>query len=338
MRGSSSDCTTLTGASMSVQPTSVFSVRSVYHTNSSLSTAMSLMSDSLLQRSLLPLLRPLTCATACLRTMCSAVYRAVPQPHPLVFPSLGSLAVCVILPILTLFAVVPDCADVECIQRTHSHTRNTPHCRLHCRVSTQLMQNPAPAVTGSSQPASLSLCVSSLQRGPLVRRWPALTPCCLVVFVVCCLWLRLFCNAALLYVQVEGERPPAEEKLQEGDSVQSLVKRAASEGDICSIQWKDVAEWQLRESQQPDAPVLHSGTSSKRLSAPMPFPDESLLVRTRQRLDFTPAAKRMRTEGEMAFRKPTVCRQPCAHPRALICSSVVFALVSLRRCDPAARS
>jgi hypothetical protein len=42
-------------------------------------------------------------------------------------------------------------------------------------------------------------------------------------------------------VQVDGEAAVGEEKLEEGDSVQSVVKRAVKEGDIESIPWKDVA-------------------------------------------------------------------------------------------------
>ncbi len=99
---------------------------------------------------------------------------------------------------------------------------------------------------------------------------------------VCALLWLYDVMAALLYVRVEGEEPIGEEKLQEGDSVQSVVKRAVEGNDINSIFWKDVAGWKLRDSRDEDAKEVKSGTSSERLSKLLPFPDESLLILTRR--------------------------------------------------------
>ena len=104
------------------------------------------------------------------------------------------------------------------------------------------------------------------------------------------LWLYAHGMAALLYVQVEGEDPIGEEKLQEGDSVQTVVKRAVEGGDINPIIWKDVAGWKLLDSRAEKAEQLHSGTSSERLLKLLPFPDESLLLLTRRRAASTASA------------------------------------------------
>ena len=87
--------------------------------------------------------------------------------------------------------------------------------------------------------------------------------------------------AAILYARVEGEEPIGEEKLQEGDSVQSVVERAVEKERIESIRWKDVAGWKLLVSREEDAKEVKSGTSSERLSKLPPFPDESVLILTR---------------------------------------------------------
>jgi hypothetical protein len=90
------------------------------------------------------------------------------------------------------------------------------------------------------------------------------------------------CPAAILYVQVEGEDAIGEEKLQEGDSVQSVVLRAVEQRLIRPIFWMDVTGWQLRESRQLDAPQIASGTSSEPLLDLPPFPSKSLLTITRR--------------------------------------------------------
>ena len=88
--------------------------------------------------------------------------------------------------------------------------------------------------------------------------------------------------AAILYMRVEREEPIGEERLQEGDSVQSVVKRAVEGGDIHSIFWKDVAGWKLRDGREEEAKEVASGTSSERLSKLPHLPDESLLILTRR--------------------------------------------------------
>ena len=88
--------------------------------------------------------------------------------------------------------------------------------------------------------------------------------------------------AAILYVQVEGEDSIAQEDLVEGDSVQSVVKRASKDGDINKILWKDVAGWKLLDSRDEEAKELTSGKSSERLAKLPPFPDDSLLILTRR--------------------------------------------------------
>jgi hypothetical protein len=89
-------------------------------------------------------------------------------------------------------------------------------------------------------------------------------------------------SAAILYVQVEGEAAIAEETLQQTDSVQTVVKRAAEARDIERIDWKDVAGWKLWDSRGKNAKQVASGTSSDRLTKLLPFPDESLLIITRR--------------------------------------------------------
>jgi hypothetical protein len=86
-------------------------------------------------------------------------------------------------------------------------------------------------------------------------------------------------SAAILYVQVEGEAAIAEETLQQTDSVQTVVKRAAEARDIERIDWKDVAGWRLT---RPDGSLVADGDSNGGRSEPLtkllPFPDESLLI------------------------------------------------------------
>jgi hypothetical protein len=94
----------------------------------------------------------------------------------------------------------------------------------------------------------------------------------------------LLCCAALLYVQVAGERAVGEEKLQEDDSVQSVMQRAVDEELIDPIRWREVAGWELWGSRAKAGHPIQSGTSSERLRKLLPFPDESLLVLTRQPL------------------------------------------------------
>jgi hypothetical protein len=94
-----------------------------------------------------------------------------------------------------------------------------------------------------------------------------------------CLCSAPLCHAAILYVQVEGEAAIAEETLQQTDSVQSVVKRAAEARDIERIDWKDVAGWRLT---RPDGSLVADGDSNGGRSEPLtkllPFPDESLLI------------------------------------------------------------
>ena len=88
--------------------------------------------------------------------------------------------------------------------------------------------------------------------------------------------------AAILYVQVEGEEAIGEEKLQEGDSVQSVVERAVEKERIESIRWKDVAGWKLRDSPEEDSKELASGTFSKPLLDLPQLISKSLLILTRR--------------------------------------------------------
>jgi hypothetical protein len=88
--------------------------------------------------------------------------------------------------------------------------------------------------------------------------------------------------AAILYVQVEGEDPIGEEKLQEDDSVQTVVERAVEKRRIRLIFWMDVAGWKLRDSREEDAKQVASGTSSEPLSDLPHFPSKSLLILTRR--------------------------------------------------------
>ena len=90
---------------------------------------------------------------------------------------------------------------------------------------------------------------------------------------------RIDVLVAVLYVQVEGEDPIGEEKLQEGDSVQTVVKRAVEGGDINFISWKDVAGWKLRRCENA---LRAEGTRSVPLERLLPFETESLLVLTRR--------------------------------------------------------
>ena len=102
------------------------------------------------------------------------------------------------------------------------------------------------------------------------------------LLAVCALLWLFDVMAAILYVQVEGEEAIGEEKLQEGDSVQSVVERAVEKERIEPIRWKDVAGWKLLDSRDEDAKEVKSGTYSERLSKLPPFPDESLLILTRR--------------------------------------------------------
>jgi hypothetical protein len=97
-----------------------------------------------------------------------------------------------------------------------------------------------------------------------------------------CLYSPPLCHAAILYVQVEGEAAIAEETLQQTDSVQTVVKRAAEADDIERIAWKDVAGWELRASRDKGAKQVASGTSSEPLLDLPDFPSKSLLIITRR--------------------------------------------------------
>ena len=119
------------------------------------------------------------------------------------------------------------------------------------------------------------------------RTHPPLVILCLLA--VCpVLWLYDVMSA-ILYVQVEGEDPIGEEKLQEGDSVQTVVKRAVDGGDINLISWKDVAGWKLRRC---DNTIGAEGTRSVPLERLLPFETESLLVLTRRPVHHGPTRHR----------------------------------------------
>ena len=95
-----------------------------------------------------------------------------------------------------------------------------------------------------------------------------------------CLRSPLLCHAAILYVQVEGEDAIGEERLEEGDSVQSVLERAVEKERIEAIRWKDVEGWKLT---RPDDSVVEEGGRSKPLLDLPPFPSKSLLLTTRRR-------------------------------------------------------
>jgi hypothetical protein len=105
---------------------------------------------------------------------------------------------------------------------------------------------------------------------------------------------------AVLYVQVKGEEPIGEEKLQEGDSVQSVVKRAVEGGDIHSILWKDVAGWKLRDSPEEDFKEVTSGTFSKPLLDLPQLTSKSLLILTRRPVPPIPTSSAL---GEIKSRQ-----------------------------------
>ena len=128
-----------------------------------------------------------------------------------------------------------------------------------------------------------------------------------------CLRSPLWCHAAILYVQVGGQDAIGEEKLQEGDSVQSVMERAVEKKRIESIDWKDVAEWQLWGSPE-KVQRLHSGTRSKRLSELLPFPDESLLVLTRRPIPPTISSSSSSFAPSSSLPSSTSYSQPVLSP------------------------
>ena len=77
----------------------------------------------------------------------------------------------------------------------------------------------------------------------------------------------LSCPAALLYVRVDDEGPVGRVTLQEGDNVQSVLKRAVEKKLIERIDWKDVAKRQLWDSAEEMAAEVASvhGARSCRL-------------------------------------------------------------------------
>ena len=129
-----------------------------------------------------------------------------------------------------------------------------------------------------------------------------------------CLRSPLWCHAAILYVQVGGQDAIGEEKLQEGDSVQSVMERAVEKKRIESIDWKDVAEWQLWGSREKVGRPIQSGTSSERLLKLLPFPDESLLVLTRRPIPPTISSSSSSFAPSSSLPSSTSYSQPVLSP------------------------
>jgi hypothetical protein len=85
-------------------------------------------------------------------------------------------------------------------------------------------------------------------------------------------------------VQVAGEGSVGDVTLQPGDSLADVVDRATDKERIDPIRWREVAGWELWGSRAKAGHPIQSGSSSERLMKLLPFPDESLLVLTRQPL------------------------------------------------------
>ena len=126
----------------------------------------------------------------------------------------------------------------------------------------------------------------------------------------------LLCDVAILYVQVEGDvgsGPVGDVAPLPNDSIRSVMQRAVEKKRIESIDWKDVAEWQLWGSPE-KVQRLHSGTRSKRLSELLPFPDESLLVLTRRPIPPTISSSSSSFAPSSSLPSSTSYSQPVLSP------------------------